>query len=52
MNSLDPDTLVFVGFSKEKIEGTYDVVENIQDIPTDKDSGGQMVVVQTTEGDK
>lgn len=47
-STLDSDTLVFVGFAPNTIEGTYDIMENEQDKPTQE---GQMVV-QTTEGDE
>ena len=45
---LESDTLIFVGFNKDRFEGTYDIMENEQDIPKEK---GQMVVENTTEGD-
>lgn len=48
IKSLDADTIIFTGFNKTKIEGTYDIMETPQDKPTER---GQMVVIQTTEDD-
>jgi hypothetical protein len=47
-STLESDTLIFVGFAPNNFEGTYDVMENEQDKPTQE---GQMVVKNTTEGD-
>lgn len=47
LNTLESDTIIFVGFAPSKFEGTYDIMENETDKPTEQ---GQMVV-KTTEGD-
>ena len=48
VSKLDAGTLIFVGFSEQEFEGTYDEMESPTDIPTEK---GQMVVETTPEGD-
>ena len=49
LSKLEQDTIVFVGFTNKHFDGTYDIMEDENDIPKQP---GQMVVKNTTEGDK